>query len=71
MYITNINRTNEAIDKGDPKMKQTLNVFKNKTKREIPIFFATDDNYIPFLDIAVSSLLDNASKDFKYTILVL
>ena len=45
--------------------------FKNKIKKEIPIFFATDDNYIPFLDIAISSLIDNASKDYKYTINVL
>ena len=42
----------------------------SKTK-EIPICFATDDNYIPFLAIAVSSLLDNASKDKFYRIFVL
>ena len=29
----------------------------------IPIFFATDDNYIPFLAVAIKSLLDNASKE--------
>lgn len=52
-------------------MKQALKVLSKKNKKEIPIFFATDDNYIPFLDVAVSSLLDNASKNYKYTINVL
>lgn len=39
--------------------------------KEIPIFFSTDDNYIPYLDVAVSSLIDNASKDHSYRIIVL
>ena len=42
----------------------------SKTK-EIPICFATDDNYVPFLAIAITSLLDNASKDNFYQIFVL
>ena len=40
-------------------------------KTEIPIFFSTDDNYIPYLDVAVSSLIENASKDYQYRIVVL
>ena len=43
----------------------------NAKRKEIPIFFSTDDNYIPFLDIAVSSLIENASKSFEYRIVVL
>ena len=39
--------------------------------REIPIFFATDDNYIPYLDVAILSLIKNASRDFSYRIIVL
>ncbi len=39
--------------------------------REIPIFFSTDDNYIPYLDVAISSLIANASKDYLYRIIVL
>ena len=39
--------------------------------REIPIFFSTDDNYIPYLDVAISSLIANASKKFNYRIIVL
>ena len=47
------------------------NLFVKKQKREIPIFFATDDNYIPFLDVALRSLIDNASRDYIYTINIL
>ena len=42
-----------------------------KNKQEIPIFFAIDDNYAPFFAVALTSLLDNASKDFFYKIYVL
>ena len=42
-----------------------------RDKNEIPIFFSTDDNYIPFLDIAIASLIENASKKYKYRIIVL
>ena len=37
----------------------------------IPIFFATDNNYVPFLAVSIKSLLDNASKDYFYNIHVL
>ncbi len=40
-------------------------------KQEIPIFFSTDDNYIPYLDVAVRSLIENASRDYDYRIIVL
>ena len=39
-------------------------------KKEIPVFFSTDDNYIPYLDVAISSLIANASEDFRYRIIV-
>lgn len=39
--------------------------------REIPIFFSTDDNYIPYLDVAITSLITNASKNDTYRIIVL
>ena len=41
------------------------------TEREIPVFFSTDDNYIPYLDVAITSLIANASKKYKYRIVVL
>ena len=41
------------------------------TDQHIPIFFSTDDHYIPFLDVAIASLITNASKEYKYRIIVL
>ncbi len=38
---------------------------------EIPIFFSTDDNYVPYLDVAIASLIANASKEYNYKIIVL
>ncbi len=43
----------------------------NKELEEIPIFFAIDDQYTPFLVVAINSLIENASKDYKYLIKVL
>ena len=43
----------------------------NKNLKEIPIFFAIDDGYTPFLAVALQSLIENASKDYKYLIKVL
>ena len=40
-------------------------------KQLIPIFFAVDNNYMPFLSVALCSLIANASKDYDYKILVL
>ena len=37
-----------------------------KFNEEVPIFFAVDDNYIPFLGVALKSLMDNSSKEYKY-----
>ena len=34
--------------------------------KEIPIFFSTDDNYIPYLDVAVSSLITNQEQNSQY-----
>ena len=39
--------------------------------REIPIIFSSDDNYIPFLDVAITSLIENASRDYQYRIIIL
>ena len=41
-----------------------------KTK-VIPIFFAVDDGYIPFLAVALSSLIENSSKEYHYSIKIL
>lgn len=43
----------------------------NKELKEIPIFFAVDDCYIPFLSVAMQSVIDNSSKENKYAIKIL
>ena len=47
------------------------NNMANKTLKEVPIFTATDDNYIPFLAVTLQSLKDNSSKNYKYIIKIL
>lgn len=49
-------------------------MLKFKTRQNdniIPIFFATDDNYAPYLGVTLRSLIDNASKDYFYKIHIL
>ena len=53
-----------------PKAKSTK--APAKTNREtINIFFAATDNYIKYMDVAITSLIENASKDYDYRITVL
>ncbi len=40
-------------------------------KEIIPIFFATDDRYAPYLAVAMRSLIENASPDYFYNIHIL
>ncbi len=51
---------------------------KNKTvgdkkgkKGLIPLFFATDDNYLPVLSVTLESILENSSHEYAYKIHVL
>lgn len=37
----------------------------------IPIFFSIDDNYAPFLSVAISSMIRNASPNHSYRIIIL
>lgn len=39
--------------------------------KQIPIFFSTDDNYMPYLDVAIASLINNASPSYQYKIVIL
>ena len=39
--------------------------------KEIPIFFSTDDHYVPCLDVAIKSLIANASKAYTYRLMIL
>ena len=40
-------------------------------KVTIPIFFTIDNGYAPYLDVAINSIIDNASKNYEYKIIVL
>ena len=42
-----------------------------KNNEIIPIFFAVDDRYIPFLAVSLKSLIENASKNYQYAIKIL
>lgn len=42
-----------------------------KHKEPVPIFFAVDDRYAPYLAVALNSLSDNASPTFDYKVYVL
>lgn len=41
------------------------------TNKNIPIFFAVDNNYAPFLSVVIESIIENSSKDYKYQLFVL
>ena len=47
------------------------NFFGHKDLNEIPVFFSTDNNYLPYLDVAIRSLIKNASKEHNYRIVIL
>ena len=40
-------------------------------KETIHIFFATTDNYVKYMDVAITSLIENASKEYNYKIVIL
>ena len=42
-----------------------------KEKLEVPVFFASDKNYVPYLTVAVKSLVNKASNDNDYKIYIL
>ena len=39
--------------------------------KTIPIFFASNDRYVPYLDVAILSIMEHASKENKYEITIL
>lgn len=40
-------------------------------KQEIPIFFSCDDNYVPYLAVAIRSLIDHTTQNNIYRIIIL
>lgn len=43
----------------------------NNDREIIPVFFAVDDGYVPFLAVAMQSLIDNSSEEYRYEIKIL
>ena len=49
-------------------------IVKNDYKKfdvDIPLFFAVDDNYAPFLAVVLRSIIDNCNKKYHYSVYVL
>lgn len=42
-----------------------------KKNTEIPVFFASDSNYLPFLAVTIRSMIANASPDYRYCVYIL
>lgn len=40
-------------------------------KKEIPIFFTIDNGYAPYISVAIQSIIENASKEYNYKLIVL
>ena len=41
------------------------------SKKEIPVFFSADNNYVPCLTVAMKSLIENSSEKNNYKIIIL
>lgn len=42
-----------------------------EAKKEIPIFFTIDNKYAPYVSVAIKSIIENASKENKYKIIIM
>ncbi len=59
-------------DIGRSKKEENKRIDKTVQKKGvIPIFFTTDDNYLPFLSITLESLWENSSREYDYEMYVL
>ena len=63
-----------VLQVGLPALQTACEVKTAKTatrKTTVPVFFAVDDNYLPFLDVTLDSMRENASKQYNYAVYVL
>ena len=58
-------------DRGASKAAENQSGVKKEKKGVVPIFFATDNNYLPFLSITLESLWENSSRKYDYEMYVL
>lgn len=42
-----------------------------RTKMPVPIFFTIDDKYVPYMAVALHSLMENADPQYEYTVYVI
>lgn len=63
--------TPAKADRGASKAAENKAGVKKEKKGVIPIFYATDNNYLPFLSISLESLWENSSREYEYEIYVL
>ena len=61
----------ESVQAYAPVRSKQNAAIRKKEKKEIPVFFAADENYLPFLDVCLRSVKEKASKKYNYKIYVL
>lgn len=52
-------------------MQRQIGIKTFESSKTIPLVFAVDDNYAPFLGVTLKSIIENSSKEFLYKIYVL
>ena len=55
----------------DHTINEELKPIFDNSNNTIPIAFASDNNYVKYLSVAIISLTDNMSKDYNYDIVIL
>lgn len=45
--------------------------YNQDKKKLVPVFYATDDNFVKYTIVSIKSLIENASKDYYYKIYIL
>ena len=63
--------TPALADRGASKAAENKLGVKKEKKGVVPIFFATDNNYLPFLSVTLESLWENSSREYEYEMYVL
>lgn len=63
-----LNRTNKVKAMANSKLEKINRLEKQSI---IPIFYASDSNYLPYLSVSLISLMKNANKNYKYNIYIL
>lgn len=80
IYLAHLKRTQsslaikelQVVHFEDPAPRATEKPLPSSiTKPIVPVAFAADDNYVPMLTTTITSMLENASKDRHYDIVVL